>query len=51
MLTWFGETRVPLFGIAGAFGTVIFVENTDNKLSQCAFTVLHGSGGNLGHEG
>lgn len=47
MLTWFGETRVPLFGIAGAFGTVIFVENTDNINSlnvhlQC-YMVLEGT--------
>lgn len=40
MLSWFGETRVPLFGSAGAHGTVIFVENTDNiKLYGCAIIV------------
>lgn len=52
MLTRFGETRVPLFGTAGAFGTVIFVENTDNINSldvhlQC-YVVLVGTWGMKG---
>lgn len=38
MLTGFGETRVSLFGTAGAYGTVIFVGKTDNiQLVMCIY--------------
>ena len=46
MFPWHVKSRVPLFGAAGPYGTVIFVGNT--ALNSLAFTALCGSSGGAG---